>query len=46
VFVSGTMSADLAQERMNDGRSRLRYSARSSDRPWLASKISTLTMST
>ena len=47
VLASGTVSASpKPRKRMNDSRSRIRYSARSSDRLWLLCSTSTLNIST
>ena len=47
VFASGTLSAsDNPRKRMNDSRSLIRYSVRSSDSEWLACRIRTLNIST
>ena len=47
VLASGTVSASpRPRKRMNDSRSRIRYSVRSSDRLWLACRTSVLNIST
>ena len=47
VLASGTVSANpRPRKRMNDSRSRIRYSVRSSDRLWLTCRASVLNIST